>query len=300
VSSSQYDPELHVADGLIDSHVHLLLNEVEYPWMVDDVTQSLKGHDLLELEAEFSLHEVRGGVVVQAIGDARETATLLELTARTPNLLGVVGWLDLSSPSVDEELNALALGQYGEWLVGLRHQTHDESDANWLTRTDVLRGLEKVAALGLPFDLLIRTREITAACSVAATFPDLKLVVDHLAKPPVNGVGIEAWDAGLASLASFSNTYCKLSGLVTEVAPLGAWSSELLAPMLQRALNYFGPDRCLFGSDWPVCRLAATYTEVVELALRALKSLTSAEKHAVLRLNAIRLYDLDFPPRVCV
>lgn len=266
--------------------------------MVDESTRSLRSFRLPELIDEFWSRQVVGGVVVQAAGDSRETQNLLELAEGNPCILGVVGWLDLANSSVEEELDALVGSQRGKWLVGIRHQTHDESDPDWLIRPEVLRGLECVAAVGLSFDLLIRPRELPAAQSLAAALPKLKLIVDHVAKPPVNGSRVDEWETGIFSLAAFPNTFCKLSGLVTEAAPLGQWNTALLEPYFLHALSAFGAERCLFGSDWPVCRLAATYSEVIDLAKGALISLTPRQRQEVMFRNAARIYNLDVPIEV--
>jgi L-fuconolactonase len=284
-----------VNDTLLDAHVHLLQADIEYPWMTDDATRSLLSRQLPELEGEFSSHHVAGGVVIQATSDKNETARLLKLAQSNPAIVGVVGWIDLASPSIEYDLDAVLHSSGGEWLVGLRHQVHDEVDPAWLMRPDVVHGLEHVAAVGLPFDLLVRPREMASAIALATEIPTLSLILDHLAKPVVNSSRAEEWKSDLVLLARHSNTYCKLSGIVTEAAPLGKWTADLLQPYLSSALDAFGPERCVFGSDWPVCRLAATYSQVVELATGALESLSEEQREDVLFRNAARIYKLVIP-----
>jgi L-fuconolactonase len=284
-----------VGNVLLDAHVHLLQTDIDYPWMVDELARSLKTHLKVELDLEFSSHNVIGGVAVQAIGDVRETQMLLALATKSPTIIGVVGWIDLASPSYAEDLATLVESPGGERLVGVRHQTHDEDDPKWLLRSDVLRGLEHLASVGLAFDLLIRPRELTAACALASALPHLTLVVDHVAKPVVSPPTMAGWRDELALLASNPNVFCKLSGLVTESVPLGEWTSEQLEPFFAAALDIFEPTRCMFGSDWPVCRLAASYTQVVELATSALATLSSSQRHDVLCGSAVRAYKLKLP-----
>jgi L-fuconolactonase len=288
---------MHLRDELLDAHFHLLQEDVAYPWM-DAVTATLKDFTQAELEDEFQANAVVGGVVVQAVSDVRETKALLGIAATNSKVLGVVGWIDLTSPTIDDDLASLLGWPGSEKLVGIRHQTHDEVDPLWLRRPDVLHGLDCVAAEGLTFDLLIRQREIPAARELAATLPGLTLVVDHLAKPVPNREELSAWTDALASLAAYPNTYCKLSGLVTEVTPLRGWTSEQLRPFLDVGLDAFGPHRCMFGSDWPVCELAASYTQVVELVTGALESHNPLDRSGVLFRNAMDVYNLSLDRHV--
>jgi L-fuconolactonase len=280
-----------LSDILLDAHFHLLRPDIAYPWM-NDVTLPLLTHTQAELVGEFSRNGVVGGVVVQAVSDARETAVLLGISSISPMVLGVVGWLDLTSRAMEEDLKRVLESPNGEKLVGLRHQTHDEVDPSWLRRLDVMRNLELVANSGLTFDLLIREREIPAARALAASLPQLPLIIDHLAKPIPEPSKMQAWYESLSSLAQYPNTYCKLSGLVTEVLPLGNWSLEQLQPFVVAGLKVFGANRCLFASDWPICRLAATYSQVAALTSSALDSLAEQERSAVLYKNAVEVYQL--------
>jgi L-fuconolactonase len=179
----------------------------------------------------------------------------------------------------------------GGALVGIRHQVHDEPDPAWLLRPDVQRGIAAVGEAGLVYDLLVRTAELPAAIETARRNPGVQFVVDHVAKPPVRAGDTAEWASGLERLAGLPNVSCKLSGLVTE-ADWTAWRAEELVPYYLRVLDWFGPSRCLFGSDWPVCLLAADYGVVFELVCTALHGLDDAERAAVLGGNAMRLYRL--------
>jgi L-fuconolactonase len=201
----------------------------------------------------------------------------------------VVGWVDLTAPDVGERIAALRAAPGGERLVGIRHQVHDEADPEWLLREDVGRGLRAVAGAGLAYDLLLFPEHLGAATRVAASHPDLRLVLDHGAKPPIAAGGWEPWSSDLAALARHEHVHCKLSGLVTE-APWDRWRTSGIERYAARVLEAFGPGRLMFGSDWPVCTLAAAYAEVLELAQSAIAGLSAAEREAVLGGNARRFY----------
>jgi L-fuconolactonase len=270
---------------IVDAHHHLWdTRRASYPWMTDDVAAIRRPFLPADLEPVLRETGVDGTVVVQARMDLDETRELLELAAATDFVLGVVGWVDLADPDVGAVLRELAHPR----LVGIRHQVHDEPDAGWLRRTEVLRGLRAVADAGLVYDLLVRTRELAAACEAVASLPELTFVVDHVAKPPVASGEAAAWAEQLAALSELPNVSCKLSGLVTE-ADWKGWTAAGLTPYLRRALGWFGADRCLFGSDWPVCLLAASYADVLSLVQGALHE---DERAAVLAGTASRVYGL--------
>jgi L-fucono-1,5-lactonase len=270
---------------IVDAHHHLWdPATAEYPWMTDDVAPIRRRFAPEDLEPLLLARGIDATVVVQARASLDETRQLLATAAGVPWLAGVVGWVDLTDPAIGDVLNDLRDGR----LVGIRHQVHDEPDPEWLLRDDVRRGLRAVEDAGLVYDLLVRTRELPAALEIARRFPGLRFVVDHLAKPPLRDGETDAWAEGLSALAALPNVYCKLSGLVTE-ATWDSWSAAELVPYLGRALEWFGPDRSLFGSDWPVCLLAASYDEVVDLALAALEP---GERAAVMGESAARVYRL--------
>ena len=272
----------------VDSHQHFWdPARADYPWMTDEVAairRAFMPDDLRPLLADAG---VAYTVLVQARSDLEETRELLALAAHTDFIAGVVGWADLTLPELADTLAELKAGEGGEKLVGIRHQVHDEPDEAWLTRDDVKRGLRSVRDAGLAYDLLVRTRELAAALAVASELDDLRFVVDHIAKPRIAaGPRDEEWAQRLASFADLEHVSCKVSGLVTE-AEWRAWRGVDLAPYVERVADWFGEDRLLFGSDWPVCLLAASYREVWETA----RSLLPYEK--AFGANAIRLYRLE-------
>jgi L-fuconolactonase len=232
-------------------------------------------------------------VLVQTVTVAAETPELLALAAADPLVAGVVGWTDLTSPAVAAELDRLAAGPGGGRLVGIRHQVQSEPDPDWLRRPDVICGLRAVAEAGLCYDLVVRPHQIASATYAAAAVPGLTFVLDHAGKPPIASGAVEAWAAEIRALARQPNTVCKLSGLVTEAAP-GA-PPAAFAPYADVILSAFGPERIMFGSDWPVCLLASDYASVVELAHSLLTGLSDAERMSVFASTAAQVYGIAGP-----
>ena len=280
--------------GRVDAHHHLWdPGRRAYPWMDESVAAIQRPFGPDDLDAAAGPLGFGQTIAVQAISSVEETEELLDVAATSERVAGVVGWVDLAGPEVAETLAALRAGPGGRALVGVRHQVHDEPDPDWLLRDRVLDGLATVATAGLVYDLLVRERELPAARAVARRLPELTLVVDHLAKPRIRDGAVEPWAGELAALARQPNVACKVSGLVTE-ADWDAWTPGQLVPYVRHAAEAFGPNRLLFGSDWPVCLLAAGYAEVVEAAVEALDraGLGPAERDRVLGANARRLYRL--------
>jgi L-fuconolactonase len=211
-----------------------------------------------DLRPLLAAHGFDRAVVVQTYSSVEETRGFLELARCTDFVAGVVGWVDLTSREVAETIAELRDGP----LVGIRHQVHDEPDPEWLLRDDVRRGLGALEAAGLTYDVLVKTRELPAALDAARRFPGLPMVIDHVAKPPIASGGLEPWAERIAPFAALEHVSCKVSGLVTE-ADWAGWAVDDLRPYVERVAEWFGEDRLLFGSDWPVCTLAASYDEVV-------------------------------------
>jgi L-fuconolactonase len=280
--------------GRVDAHHHLWdPGRRAYPWMDESVAAIRRPFGVADLDAAAGPEGFEATIAVQAVSSVEETEELLDAAAAPGRVAGVVGWVDLADPEVAATLAALRARPGGRSLVGVRHQVHDEPDPDWLLRDQVLEGLAAVADAGLVYDLLVRERELPAARVVAERLPELTLVVDHLAKPRIREGAMEPWTGELAALARHPNVACKVSGLVTE-ADWTAWTPAQLVPYVAHAAEVFGPERLLFGSDWPVCLLAAGYAEVVAAATEALDraGLGPAEREAVLGANARRLYRL--------
>lgn len=189
--------------------------------------------------------------------------------------------------AVAEIVAELREGAGGRYLVGIRHQVHDEPDPDWLLRGGVRRGLRAIGEAGLAYDLLVRTRELPAALETVRALPELRFVVDHVAKPPIASGELEPWAGRLAALARLEHVSCKLAGLVTE-SDWEGWRLEDVRPYASRVLEWFGRERLLFGSDWPVCTLAGSYDSVVSLA----EQIVGAEDEWIFGGNAERIYRL--------
>ncbi len=247
---------------IVDAHHHFWdPSRREYPWMQGDelrvIRQRFGPDDLRPLLEDNGVDKT---ILVQTVSSVDETREFLDLATGNDFIAGVVGWVDLTSDAIDETLASLV----SDLLVGVRHQVQDEPDPNWLLRDDVQRGVAAVGEAGLVYDLLVRTRELPAALETVRRHRDVTFVIDHAAKPHIEGVSWDgAWEKALAPFSDESNVSCKLSGLVTE-ADWKSWTPEQLEPYVNRVVGWFGPERCMFGSDWPVCLLAATYDQVLD------------------------------------
>jgi L-fuconolactonase len=273
---------------IVDAHQHFWDPALDdYPWLTDELGAVRRRFGPEDLEPVLQEHGVGGTVLVQALASLDETRRLLAVAEATPFVRGVVGWIDLTDPNAAQVLAGLG----GTALVGIRHQVQDEPDPAWLLRPDVQQGIAAVGASGLAYDLLVRTPALPAALETARRHPEMRFIVDHLAKPPLRDGDTTEWARGLEALSLLPNVSCKLSGLVTE-ADWAGWRSETLLPYFRRALEWFGPSRTMFGSDWPLCLVAADYGAVLELALGVLDGLDDAERNAVLGGNATRIYRL--------
>ncbi len=252
---------------IVDAHQHFWdPAAAEYPWMNDEVSALRRRFGPDDLEPLLREHGVTATVVVQARHSLEETQELLAIAAATPFVAGVVGWLDLTG-DVERQL-----GELDGALVGVRHQVHDEPDAAWLLRNDVQRGLAAVGEAGLVYDLLVRTRELPSAVETVRRHAGTKFVLDHAGKRPREDY---EWSQSVRALAEHPNVACKLSGLLTEAEP---------ATTAAEALEWFGPERCMFGSDWPVCLLAGEYGDGL--------ALLPDDEHVLAR-TAIRTYGLE-------
>lgn len=277
--------------AIIDTHQHFWdLSSGTYPWMAGDAMRPLRRNfgpqDLLPLLVE---NGVSATIVVQCRHDLSETRDLLAIAATYDFVIGVVGWVDLESVDAPAQIAALRALPGGDKLVGIRHNVHDEPDAEWLCRPAVQAGVGAVISAGLTFDLLVRSRELAAATLLVQRYPQGRFVLDHLAKPPIAEGFSGAWHAALEALAQSDNVWCKVSGLVTEAAA-GA-SAETFDRYTRIALDVFGQARVLFGSDWPVCTLAATYLEVKTIAERLVVNHPELAAR-FFQLNAIDAYNL--------
>jgi L-fuconolactonase len=231
-----------------------------------------------------------GTVAVQARQSLEETSWLLQLADDYPFVRAVIGWVDLCSEQVIDQLELFA--QHPRFR-GVRHVVHDELDDDFMLRTDFLHGLSLLSRFGLTYDLLLFPRHLPVACEVAERFPDQLFVLDHIAKPLVRTEQTEPWASYLQRLARYSNVACKISGLVTE-SDWDSWKTEDFTPYLDIVLNAFGPQRLMIGSDWPVCTLAGEYQSVIHLAEEYLLKLSGDEQRAIWATNPMSFYGLQY------
>jgi L-fuconolactonase len=275
---------------VVDAHHHVWdLSVRDQDWIAGPELQPLRRNfTVADLAPEARTGGVDRTVLVQTVTVAEETPEFLALAAEHELIAGVVGWTDLTRPDVADELARLRELPGGQYLKGIRHQVQGELDPEWLLRPDVRRGLAAVAEAGLVYDLIVLPHQLPACVKAAADHSGLTFVLDHLGKPPIVSSALEPWESAVRSLAALSNTVCKLSGMVTE-ADFTSWTVEDLRPYVDVVLDAFGPDRLMFGSDWPVCTLAASYGQVIAVA----RELTGESDHQqIFEATATRVYDL--------
>ena len=275
---------------MIDTHHHLWkYKSKDYGWM-DDSMAVLK-HDYLpeDLALELQNSRISGTVVVQARQTLEETRWLLGLADENSFIKGVVGWLDLRSPDLEQQLMKFAAHPK---LVGVRHVIHDETDDDFMLHPDFIQGIAKLVDYDLVYDLLLFPKHLERAVKLVEKFPRQRFVLDHLGKPPIKAGIMEPWNSDMATLAAYPNVWCKLSGMVTE-ADIESWNFEALLPYMEVVLNAFGPDRIMLGSDWPVCRLAGAYKEVINIVPKFIESLNNSYQEKILYQNAIDCYKLN-------
>jgi L-fuconolactonase len=273
----------------IDTHHHFWkYNNRDYVWIAAGMDKLRRDHLPADLLPVMTTTGITATVAVQARQCLEESAWLLQLADEYPFIRAVVGWVDLSSDRVIEQLETLA--QHPKFR-GVRHVVHDEPDDNFMLRESFLNGLSQLKRFGLTYDLLLFPRHLPIACDVVKRFPDQPFVLDHIAKPPVRAREMEPWASDLKRLAGFANVFCKISGLVTE-AKWDSWKAQDFEPYLDVVLSAFGPHRLMIGSDWPVCTLAAEYTSVIKVETDYISRLSANEQHAILEQNPIEFYSI--------
>ncbi|MER5664013.1 amidohydrolase family protein [Streptomyces mirabilis] len=274
----------------IDAHHHLWDLEVrDQPW-TRDVPTLRRTFTAAALRPMLERNAIDATVVVQTIAVPEETPELLALAAGDPHIRAVVGWTGLTDPGIADRLAELREGPGGSALVGIRHGIQDEADPGWTARPEVRRGIEAVAAAGLVYDLLVRPDQLPAAVRAVRELPDVRFVLDHAGNPVVGSDGLAPWTSLLTELADCPNVAVKLSGLVTRTAQTPAHGA--LRPYADVLLATVGPARLMYGSDWPVCLLAAGYDEVLGIAESLTGDLSAAEREAVFGTTAARWYGI--------
>jgi L-fuconolactonase len=273
----------------IDAHQHFWkYNNRDYVWMSEGMDGLRKDYLPPDLSPLMITAGITGTVAVQARQSLEESAWLLQLADEYPFIQAVVGWVDLSSDRVVEQLDRFAGHPK---FRGVRHVLHDEPDDNFMLRETFLNGLSQLKRFDLTYDLLLFPRHLPIACEVVKRLPDQPFVLDHMAKPPVRAREMQPWARDLKRLAGFANVFCKISGLVTE-AKWDSWQAKDFEPYLDIVLNAFGPHRLMIGSDWPVCTLAGQYASVTKAASDYLSRLSTDEQNAILEKNPIEFYSI--------
>ncbi|MFE3037907.1 amidohydrolase family protein [Streptomyces canus] len=282
---------------LVDAHHHLWdLAQRPQPWLDDPEVASIRRtftpEDLRSTATQpIAGRRLHGTVVVQCIPDVPETEDLLALAEREPLIQAVVGWADLTSPAIGDVLDKLLAGPGGGYLRSLRHLVQGETDPNWLQRPDVERGLGAARDRGLRYDVLVRDHQLDQAIRLAERFPDLPQVLDHAGKPDLVRQDVAGWERGIRRLAAHPHMVCKVSGLITE-ADHTHWTTADLRPAWDVLVSTFGPERLMFGSDWPVANLAGGWNRWAATVDELLTGWSESEVHALLSGTASAFYDL--------
>lgn len=274
---------------VIDAHQHFWnYNPDKHSWIDDSmamIRRDFLPSDLLKVYYE---HQIDGCVAVQADQTLEETDFLLNLASENEFIKGVVGWVDLRDNRVDEMLEKYH--PYG-LLKGWRHVVQEEQDHNFLLRPDFLRGISYLEKYNFTYDILIFPHQLGATLEFVKHFPHQKFVIDHIAKPYIKDGFYEGWAALMKAIGKHQHVYCKLSGMITE-ADYNSWTSGEIIPYMELALEAFGADRLMFGSDWPVCLVAGNYGQVKDVVRNYIDKLGPDEQNAIMGLNAIDFYNL--------
>lgn len=273
----------------IDAHQHFWHYEpARDTWITDEMGVLKRDYLAQELLPELRANGMDASVAVQAAQSEQETEFLLSFAAKHREIAGVVGWANLCAPDIADQLAKL---RGREKLCGFRHIAQSEPDDRFLVRADFLRGVWLLGQHGFTYDILIYPKQLPAAIELAGRLPGQRFVLDHIAKPEIKNRRLEPWAAHIRELAGCPNVFCKLSGLVTE-ADWGGWKAEDFRPYLDVVFESFGTERLMFGSDWPVCLLAGSYKQVVELIAAYVERRPEKERAAIFGENAARFYEV--------
>jgi L-fuconolactonase len=274
----------------IDSHQHFWQYDPRRDtWITDEMAVLKRDFLPCDLLPELAANGIVGSVAVQASQAEEETRFLLDLARQCPAIAGVVGWTDLRASNLPERL-----AHYSQFrkLRGFRHIVQSEPDDYFLLRDDFSRGVGRLRQFNFTYDILIYAKQLPAAIELAGRFPEQRFVLDHIAKPSIRTREITQWSKHIREIAGNPNVYCKLSGLITQ-ADSRTRRPDDFKPFLDVVFEAFGPDRLMFGSDWPVCLVVGTYRQVKELIADYTGNLARAEREKIFGLNAIRFYSLE-------
>lgn len=274
----------------IDAHQHYWsIARGDYGWITPEIPKLYRDFLPADLEPHLRVHGLDGTILVQAAPTVSETDFILRLAEQTPSILGVVGWLDLFDPN--HRLHYERFSRHPKF-AGFRIMIQDMPDAARILEPAFVKALKGYAGDDVPIDLLIVSGQLPPVLELLRQVPNLRGVIDHIGKPSIRSHEWESWTEAMSQAAAFPDIHCKISGMVTE-ADHESWNYEEFAPYVQHILETFGPDRVMFGSDWPVCLLAAGYDEVIEIVRRALpKSWGEEEQSRLFGVNAKEFYKL--------
>ncbi|WP_333577643.1 amidohydrolase family protein [Sphingobacterium sp. Lzh-3] len=273
----------------IDTHQHFWkFDPIRDSWITEEMQVIRRDFSPLDIQFVLERNGFGGSVAVQADQSKEETAYLVQLANDYPFIKGVVGWIDLQAADIRQQLDSY---QSDTVIKGFRHIVEGEADPDFLIRPAVLNGLKALADYGYTYDLLIRPRHYAATLDCVQQNPNLQFVLDHIAKPPIKSKAFDEWAAFIDALSAFPNVVCKVSGLATE-ADWEGWKLDDFKQYLEHIFARFGKERIMYGSDWPVCLLAASYEESIAIVEDKLGQFTAAEKNAFWAENAIRVYNL--------
>ena len=274
---------------VIDAHQHFWNYRPEkHAWIDESMSSIRRDFSPADLRKVYSENGIDGCVAVQADQTIAETDFLIQLSSNNYFIKGVVGWVDLRSDTLENDLEKYASKSI---LKGFRHVVQGEPDHNFLLRSRFLRGIKLLEKLNYTYDILIFPHQLGATLEFVKRFPDMKFVIDHIAKPYIKDGFYEGWAILMKEIAKQQNVYCKLSGMITE-ADYKTWRSEQVNPYMELVLEAFGTKRIMFGSDWPVCLVAGNYSSVKSLIVNFIKKCSISEQMDIMGGNAIKFYNL--------
>jgi L-fuconolactonase len=276
----------------IDSHQHFWrFDAVRDAWITDAMAVLRRDFLPEHLAAELTANAMDVSVAVQADQSETETMFLLDLAEKNKRIAGVVGWVDFRSPHIVERLEHFS--RFSK-LRGFRHIAQGEPDDRFLVSKDFVKGVAQLRTFGFTYDILVYPKQLPAAIELVTRFPEQRFVIDHLAKPEIKAGKTEPWATYMRKIAQHQNVFCKVSGLVTE-GDWKHWKPDDFRPYLDVVFDAFGPDRLMFGSDWPVCLLAGTYRQVKQLVETYVKDFSQADREKISGGNAALFYGLKSP-----
>ncbi|APA63198.1 amidohydrolase family protein [Maribacter sp. 1_2014MBL_MicDiv] len=273
----------------IDAHQHFWRYEPQkHAWIDDDMAVIRRDFMPRDLITELKVNEIDGCVAVQADQTIEETNFLIDLASENDFIKGVVGWVDFRASTIEKDLEKFCNNTI---VKGFRHVVQGEPDPNFLLRKPFLNGIKQLEQYGYTYDILIFPHQLGATLEFVKQFPNQKFVIDHIAKPYIKDGFYDGWASLMKEIASHENVYCKLSGMITE-ADYNNWKPVDIKKYLDLVLASFGADRCLFGSDWPVCLVAGSYAQVKELITKYITDFSTDEKAKIMGNNAVEFYNL--------